>query len=112
MRPKLLTGMGTFVGASMLGALVAIAAPTTLTGTVSDTMCGKDHMGKDPAACTRQCVKKGSDYALVVGDKVYTLKTKDEKLRATLDQLAGAQANVTGDESGTTLEVTAVEASK
>ena len=112
MRRKLLTGIGTFVGASALSAVVALAAPTTLTGTVSDTMCGADHMGKDPATCTRACVKKGSDYALVVGSKVYTLKTTDEKLRSSLDQLAGAQAKVTGEESGTTLSVTAVEAAK
>ena len=56
------------------------------------------------------CVKKGSDYALVVGDKVYTLKTTDAKLRATLDKLAGAKAKVTGEENGTTVNVTAVEA--
>jgi hypothetical protein len=48
----------------------------TLTGTVSDNMCGAKHMSKDkPAAeCTRECIKMGSDYALVVGNSVYTLK--------------------------------------
>ena len=110
MRNKLLTGIVSFVAASTLGAAIALAAPATLNGTVSDAMCGADHMGKDPAACTRACVAKGSDYALVVGTKVYTLKTKDTKLRATLDRLAGAKAKVTGETDGTTVNVTAVEA--
>ncbi len=42
------------------------AAPKTLTGTVSDSMCGAHHMEKDKSAaeCTRECVKKGTKYAL------------------------------------------------
>ena len=52
------------------------AAEQSFSGTVSDSMCGKNHMmaGSSPADCTRACVKEGSDYALVSGDKVYTLK--------------------------------------
>lgn len=44
----------------------------TLTGTVSDAMCGAHHMiqGKTAAQCTRECVKQGSDFALVSGGKV------------------------------------------
>jgi hypothetical protein len=110
MRSKLLTGIVSFVAASTLGAAIALAEPATLNGTVSDAMCGANHMGKDPATCTRQCVAHGSDYALVVGARVYTLKTKDTKLRATLDKLAGAKAKVTGEADGTTVNVTAVEA--
>jgi hypothetical protein len=51
-------------------ALSAIAASAqsnqTLTGTVSDAMCGAHHMmqGKTPAQCTRECVKQGSDLPL------------------------------------------------
>ena len=47
-----------------------------ITGTVTDAMCGAHHMmqGKTPAQCTRECVKEGSDFALVNGGKVYTLK--------------------------------------
>lgn len=112
MRSKLLTGIVTFAAASALGAVMALAAPATVSGTVSDTMCGADHMGKDPATCTRACVKKGADYALVAGDKVYTLKTTDAKLRTTLDKLAGAKATVKGDEDGTTISVTSVQAAK
>jgi len=48
----------------------------TLTGTVTDAMCGAHHMmqGASAAQCTRECVKQGSDFALVGGGKVYTLK--------------------------------------
>ncbi len=47
----------------------------TLTGLISDTMCGATHMDKTKPAteCTRECIKNGSDYALVVGKNVYTL---------------------------------------
>ncbi|HWO34378.1 MAG TPA: hypothetical protein VNO32_36750 [Candidatus Acidoferrum sp.] len=40
----------------------ASATPQTLTGTVSDSMCGAHHMEKDKSAseCTRECVKKGT----------------------------------------------------
>jgi hypothetical protein len=34
--------------------------------------------------CVRDCVQKGAKYALVVGDKVYTLNTSD---KAALDEL-------------------------
>src|SRR5437016_11198307 len=44
------------------------AAAETLTGIVSDSMCGAHHMAKDKSAaeCTRECVKGGMKYALVV----------------------------------------------
>src|ERR1700751_2493103 len=45
----------------------------TLTGTVSDAMGGAHHMmqGASAAQCTRECVKQGSDFALVSAGKVY-----------------------------------------
>jgi cytochrome c-type biogenesis protein CcmE len=92
-------------------AVSALAASKTYTGTVSDAMCGAHHMG-DAAACTRGCVSKGSKYALVVGDKVYTLETSDQEALATLDQQAGAKAAVTGTEKCGTITVSAVKASQ
>lgn len=81
------------------------------TGTVSDAMCGAKHaMPGDAAACTRACVSKGSKYALVVGDKVYTLETSDKAALATLDKQAGAKATVTGTEKDNTITVTSVKA--
>lgn len=87
----------------------AFAAGKAFTGTVSDAMCGAKHMG--PAAdCTRSCVSKGSKYALVVGDKVYTLETTDKAALAALDKQAGAKATVTGTEKDNTITVTSVKA--
>jgi hypothetical protein len=94
---------------------VALAVPSafakgnTYTGTVSDAMCGAKHMG-DAASCTRGCVSKGSKYALVVGDKVYTLDTTDKAALATLDKQAGAKVTVTGTEKDNTITVSSVKA--
>lgn len=81
----------------------------TLKGQVSETMCGAKHPMPDAAACTRACVKKGSDYALVVGDKIYTLKTTDKSALDELDKLAGQNAAVTGKVDGNTVEVSSVK---
>lgn len=79
----------------------------TYTGTVSDTMCGAKHEG-DAKACTLKCIGQGSQWALVVGDKVYTLTGKTDDLK----QYAGASATVTGklDADAGTIEVTSVAA--
>jgi len=76
----------------------ASATPKTLIGTVSDSMCGAHHMGKDKRAseCTRECVEKGTKYALVVGKKVYTLDGHE----AELEKLAGERATVKGSVMG------------
>ena len=92
-----------------LSVSTAFAAGKTYTGTVSDAMCGAKHMGS-AAECTRACVKKGSKYALVVGDKVYTLETSDKAALDKLNDLAGAKAKVTGEVDGTTIAVKSVTA--
>ena len=96
-----------------LGALPAIAAgkSQTLTGEVSDSMCGVKHeMPGKAADCTRGCVKHGASYSLVVGDKVYTLQTADKAALDTLDKLAGEKAKITGDIDGSTINVKSVAA--
>jgi hypothetical protein len=55
-------------------------------------------------------MKHGSKYALVVGDKVYTLETSDKAALDKLDNLAGAKAMVTGEVDGTTIAVKSVAA--
>ena len=95
----------------MLTTSLAIAqAAETLTGTVSDAMCGKTHMmqGASAAKCTRDCVKAGSEYALVVGDKVYTLKGD----KAAIDKFAGANVVVKGKLSGSTVTVESIKAAQ
>ncbi len=101
-------GMQMLVGMSAVPALAA-GKNQTLTGEVSDAMCGAKHeMPGNPAACTRACVQHGSKYALVVGDKVYTLETSDKTALDKLNDLAGAKAKVTGEVDGTTITVKSV----
>ncbi|HWG37841.1 MAG TPA: hypothetical protein VN690_09005 [Terriglobales bacterium] len=98
-------------------ALRAIAAPapakpavdTTYTGIVGDDMCGVKHtMGGSDTDCTHMCVSGGSNYALIVGQKAYTLATTDKTALATLNRLAGKRAVVKGTLAGTTLTVHSV----
>ena len=92
--------------------VLAAAKPQTFTGEVSDSMCGAKHMMDNKAECTRTCVSKGSNYALVVGDKVYTLNTTDKGALDKLNTLAGEQAKVTGTANGDAIDVTKVAAAK
>ena len=92
--------------------MFALAAPKTLTGTVTDTMCGKKHMiaGKTDAVCTRACMKSKGDwtYGLIVGDKIYGL-SGDTKA---FDVLAGQQVKVTGQVTGTKIAVQTISPAK
>jgi len=83
---------------------------TTLTGEVSDTMCGNKHVmkGKSTAACTRECVKGGSDYALMVGKKMYTLKGN----AAELNNYAGQRVTAKGSLNGSTLTAESITPAK
>jgi len=94
-----------------LAANPAWATDQTMTGKVSDAMCGAKHqMAGNDVSCTRTCVKGGSKYALVVGDKVYTLEATDKAALDKLDELAGAPAKVTGEVKGDTIAVKSVAA--
>jgi len=86
------------------------ATPKTLTGIVSDSMCGAHHMAKDksPAECARMCVQQGQKYALVVGKKVYTLQGHEPDL----DKLAGTKATVKGNVTSETVAVDSVAPAK
>ena len=80
-------------GLLSLSTTFAAGKADTFTGQVSDAMCGAKHMmAGNPAECTRACVGKGSKYALVVGDKVYT----------------GEQATISGKLNGETIEVSSI----
>jgi hypothetical protein len=105
-----IAGLALVIGLGLAVSAFA-ASGKSYTGTVSDAMCGAKHaMAGDAAGCTRTCVGKGSKYALVVGEKVYTLETSDKGALATLDKQAGAKATVTGTEKGDTITVTSVTA--
>lgn len=80
----------------------ASATTMTVTGTISDSMCGMshakmiaDHGGKMTAKeCTMACVKAGAKYVFVANKKVYTIENQD---LAALQQHAGERVTLTGD---------------
>jgi hypothetical protein len=110
-----LLGLATVLLTASLSVAPAFSAdkPQVFTGKVSDAMCGASHMmAGEASACVHECVNKGSKYALVVGDKVYTLDATDKTALATLDKLADRQASVTGQANGDTIAVSSVAAPK
>jgi hypothetical protein len=99
----------------LLSAVLSVGAALaqsgqTITGTVTDAMCGAHHMmqGKTPAQCTRECVRQGSDFALASGDKVYILKGD----KSQFDKFAGQNVTVKGKVDGKTINVDSITASK
>jgi len=100
------------LGAFLSPSSFAAAKVQSFTGTVSDAMCGAKHMMDGNAECTRACVKKGSKYSLVVGDKVYTLDAANKADQDKLDKLAGQKATVMGKAEGDTITVSSVAMAK
>jgi type 1 fimbria pilin len=112
MHVRIGTGLMMLFAAAALSAAAPPAKTMTLTGKVGDAMCGVTHMVKgDDAACTRTCVKGGAEYALIVKDKVYTLKA-DAKLKSRLDTFADQNVTVTGTQKGSTIDVASVKPAK
>jgi hypothetical protein len=86
------------------------AAQTAYTGVVSDDMCGVKHTmdaGHTDAECVKMCTQDNGAYALVVGQKAYTLDANTAQ-RAELAKLAAKRAIVKGTLKGTTLKVASV----
>lgn len=88
----------------------AEAATQTMNGVISDSMCVKKHMmpGKSDAECIKECIKDGSTYVLVVGDKSYSLKSKAE----TIAPFAGKHVQVQGDLKQDAISVAAIHQPK
>jgi hypothetical protein len=88
------------------------AAHKTFTGTITDSMCGKDHaamkMGTD-AKCAVACVKAGAKFALYDGKTTYTLSDQ-----AAPEKFAGQRVTVTGTlaDKGGVIHVTKIETAK
>ena len=83
------------------------AASDSYEGIITDTHCGAKHsaaVGMTAADCTRVCVHSGEHFALVDGDKAYTLEGDIPALK----QLAGQRAKVVGTLSGNTISVASV----
>ncbi len=75
------------------------AKNVTLTGIVSCRQCRKLHPDKGwtNASCTHRCIRQGSDYVLVVGNKMYENKIyKLERAPRLFDKLAGEKATLNG----------------
>ena len=94
------------------GLTAAAAAPQTITGIITDTMCGAEHtMMKDKAdaACVGMCVKGSHDYALYDGKAVW--KLSDQKTPA---RFLAKNVRVTGvaNPKTMTIKVTAIEAAE
>src|SRR5439155_14626028 len=83
------------------GAFAAFAHQQSLTGVLTDSMCGPTHMAKDktPAECTQMCVKDGMKYALAADKELYTLEGHE----AELAKLAGQKGTVKGTLKGDTV---------
>jgi len=99
-----------FFGAAAL--LVSAQAKRTFTGIVTDKMCGADHTAmnvKPDARCVRECVKAGSQYALVEGGNVYLLGSAKAA-----DAVAGQKVKVSGtlDTKTNTILVDAITAAE
>ena len=82
------------------------AASKSIDGIISDAMYGKKHMmpGKTDAECVQECVKTGSSYALMAGDKVYTLVAKPEAIA----RFAGKHVHIEGKLKDTTITVDSI----
>ncbi len=94
----------------------ANASAATVTGVISDAMCGKSHAAMTEHGtkmtdkqCTQACVEHGSKYVLVEGDKVLNIANQDFK---DLKAFAGDKVTVTGDIKGDTVTVTKLQKAK
>ena len=87
----------------------ASAADTTLTGKISDSMCGASHagMGSNMSEhdCTVACVKAGAKYVFVSNGKVYKIANQDD---ADLAAHAGHTVMLTGTMNGDSITVTKI----
>lgn len=80
----------------------------TATGVLTDAHCGARHpsdSGLTARDCARICVKQGSSWALVDGEKVYLIKGDSPYF----DKLAGQRVRVLGTLEGSTIKVQSLE---
>ena len=102
--------VGMFAAITIQSQAQDMGTDTTLTGVVSDAACGAKHSMSTMSAadCTRMCVKAGQGFALVVGDKVYSLRGDS----AELDKYAAQKVTVKGKLKGNTVAVDSVGPAK
>jgi hypothetical protein len=93
------------------GLMLAAGSPLTLTGTITDSMCGGDHSGMNihpDLKCITECVKSmGAKYALWDGKTVYELS--DQKGAS---KYAAQRVNVSGVVDAATKSIRVVSISR
>jgi hypothetical protein len=100
-----------------LSALLAIgrtaSAADTLTGTLTDAMCGTSHdtmtehgRKMSDKQCTLGCVQHGSQYVFVSGGKIFKIGNQSFK---GLPRYAGDTVTLTGDVKGDTITVAKID---
>lgn len=97
--------------------LPAGAANTTMTGKISDSMCGSSHAkmlaqhpGWTDRDCTKGCIKGGGQYVFVDSSgKVYKIANQNA---SGLSKYAGENAKVTADFGSDTITVSKIAAAK
>jgi hypothetical protein len=96
----------------------ALGANQTLTGMISDSMCGASHAKMMQAHkeakmtdrdCTLACVKGGGKYVFVSDGKVYNISNQS---LAALSKDAGENVKVTGNVNGDTITVSKIAVNK
>jgi hypothetical protein len=85
-----------------------VARTQNFAGMITDERCGARHMDSDksPAACARACVRDGSQYSLIDGDKRYQLAGMYDQL----NEVAGQRVRISGTLDGETIRVSAIRA--
>ena len=81
----------------------------TITGVVSDSMCGAKHAtaSDDAAACVKKCEAGGSKLVVVAGGKVYNTDDQDK-----LKGFEGQQVKISGDVKEDSITIASVAAAK
>jgi hypothetical protein len=80
-----------------------------LKGYIADAKCGASNMGStaERIACTKKCIKGGSEAVLVVGDKVYKISNQKAAIK-----YAGKNVTVDGTVTNDSVEITKITEDK
>jgi hypothetical protein len=95
-----------------IGSLFAAAGlAETMSGTISDSMCGAKHAGAAAAdaACVKKCIKGGASAVFVSEGKVYQISADSQKR---VGALLGQKVTVNGKLDGDTIDVESAQAAK
>ena len=103
-----------FITGTLFCASFALAAESTWSGKISDSMCGRshksaiEHSGKKMSDhdCVIACVKDGGKYVFVADGKIYNIENQDF---AGLEEHAAHNIKLTGEMTGDTIKVTKIE---